>query len=202
MKRIDVLNFLNELYPNAHCELTYRNHFELLIAIILSAQTTDAKVNKISPILFEKYPTIFELANADLIEVVEILKPLGLANSKAKNIINASKSLLYNFAGVIPTTMEELVSLSGVGNKTANVFLAEGHNEKRFAVDTHVGRVSRRLAISKSENPDIVEKDLKDFFASDDWTKLHHQFIFFGRYFCKAKKPECINCKLKKYCTK
>ena len=202
MKRTDILNFLNELFPDAHCELVYKNHFELLIAIILSAQTTDLKVNQITPILFSKYPNVSDLANADLESVVMILKPLGLANSKAKNIINTSRSLLENYDGKIPTTMTELTSLSGVGNKTANVFLAEGHNEKRFAVDTHVGRVSRRLAISYSDNPDKIENDLKNFFASDDWTKLHHQFIFFGRYFCKAKNPECVNCKLKKYCVK
>ena len=202
MKRTDVLNFLNELYPNAHCELVYNNHFELLVAIILSAQTTDLKVNQLSPVLFGKYKTISDLANADFNDVVLILKPLGLANSKAKNIINTAKSLLENFNGIIPNNMEELTSLPGVGNKTANVFLAEGYGEKRFAVDTHVGRVSRRLAISNSENPDKIEQDLKVFFKEDDWTKLHHQFIFFGRYFCKAKNPECHNCKLKKYCIK
>ena len=202
MKRKEVLDFLNELFPNAHCELVYKNHFELLIAIILSAQTTDAKVNKITPVLFEKYPTIKDLAEANTNDVVEILNPLGLANSKAKNIISTANSLLEKYDGIIPKTMEELTSLKGVGNKTANVFLAEGYNEKRFAVDTHVSRVSKRLGISKSGNPDVIERDLKVFFKDDDWTKLHHQFIFFGRYFCKAKKPQCSECKLEKYCTK
>lgn len=202
MKRTDILNFLDELFPNAHCELVYNNHFELLIAIILSAQTTDLKVNKISPFLFEKYTTPSELSNAKLEDVVEILKPLGLANVKAKNIINTAKSLIDNFDGIVPKTMDELLTLSGVGNKTANVFLAEGYNERRFAVDTHVSRVSRRLEISKSENPLKIEEDLKVFFKDDDWTRLHHKFIFFGRYFCMAKKPLCNNCKLKKYCSK
>ena len=198
--REEILDFLNELFPNAHCELRYNTKFQLLVAIILSAQTTDNKVNNITPILFEKYPTIKDLAEANLLDVITILNPLGLANIKAKNIINTAKCLTLELNEEIPTTKERLVLLPGVGVKTANVYMAEGLGIKAFAVDTHVSRVSNRLGISTSPNPLKIEEDLKKFFAEDDWIKLHHQFIFFGRYFCKAKNPECNRCKLKKYC--
>ena len=199
--RQDILNFLDELFPNARCELHYKTKFQLLIAIILSAQTTDLKVNMITPILFEKYPAISDLANANVEEVCDILNPLGLANNKAKNIIATANVILEKYNGNIPSVKEELVLLPGVGVKTANVYMAEGLGINAFAVDTHVSRVSNRLGISKSDNPIKIEDDLKDFFAGMNWIKLHHQFIFFGRYFCKAKKPECNKCKLRKYCT-
>lgn len=195
--REKILNYLDELFPNAHCELLYNNKFELLIAIVLSAQTTDVKVNNITPILFKKYPTPSDLATADLNDVINILRPLGLANAKAKNIISTAK-ILENKE--VPSTREELMSLPGVGRKTANVFLAEGLKVNAFAVDTHVLRVSNRLGISNSDDPMVVEKDLTKYFKEEDWIKLHHQFIFFGRYFCKAKKPNCIECKLKEHC--
>lgn len=198
--RNEIKAYLDELYPNAHCELRYNNKFELLIAIVLSAQTTDNKVNSITPILFEKYPTINHLAYAKIEDVIEILRPLGLANNKAKNIIATALSLLENYDGIIPSTKEELTKLPGVGVKTANVYMAEGLGINAFAVDTHVGRVSYRLGITNSDNPLIIEEDLKRFFAEEDWIKLHHQFIFFGRYSCMARNPKCNNCKLKKYC--
>ena len=196
----DILNFLDEKFPNARCELVYKTKFQLLIAVVLSAQTTDAKVNKISPILFEKYPTIKDLAEAFVEDVAKILLPLGLANAKAKNIIATANVILNEYNGNIPSVKEELIKLPGVGVKTANVYLAEGLGINAFAVDTHVSRVSRRLGISDSDNPLVIEEDLKKFFVNMNWIKLHHQFIFFGRYFCKAKNPECNNCKLKKYC--
>ena len=196
----DILNFLDELFPNARCELHYETKFQLLIAIILSAQTTDLKVNSITPILFKKYPTIKDLTMANEGDIVNILLPLGLANNKAKNIIATAKIILDKYNENIPSTKEELVMLPGVGVKTANVYMAEGLGINAFAVDTHVSRVSQRLGISDSDNPIVIEEDLKKFFAGMNWIKLHHQFIFFGRYFCKAKKPECNNCKLKEYC--
>lgn len=196
----DILNFLDEKFPDARCELHYKTKFQLLVAVVLSAQTTDAKVNKITPILFSKYPTIKDLALASLDEVVEILMPLGLANAKAKNIINLANIIFDKYNENIPSNKEDLILLPGVGVKTANVYMAEGLGINAFAVDTHVSRVSRRLGISDSDNPIVIEEDLKKFFHDMNWIKLHHQFIFFGRYFCKAKKPECNNCKLKKYC--
>lgn len=202
MKQKEILNYLDEMFPNARCELHYKTHFELLVAIILSAQTTDLKVNKVTPILFEKYPEIISLAEANIIDVTNILMPLGLANAKAKNIIATAKIINDKYQTNIPNTKEELTSLPGVGIKTANVFMAEGLGINSFAVDTHVARVSKRLGISKSENPAVIEEDLKKFFKDLNWIKLHHQFIFFGRYFCKAKNPSCNECKLKRYCTK
>lgn len=198
--REDILNFLDEMFPNARCELHYETKFQLLIAIVLSAQTTDLKVNNVTPVLFSKYPTIKDLATATEKDVVNILLPLGLANNKAKNIIKTANIILEKYNENIPTTKEELVMLPGVGVKTANVYMAEGLGINAFAVDTHVSRVSQRLGISDSDNPVVIEEDLKKFFAGMNWIKLHHQFIFFGRYFCKAKKPECNNCKLKEYC--
>ena len=200
--REEILNYLDEMFPDAHCELVYNNHFELLVAISLSAQTTDAKVNKITPILFSKYPFPINLSEANIDDVIDILMPLGLAKTKAKNIINLSKILVDKYNGNIPHTKEELTKLPGVGVKTANVFLAEGLKVNAFAVDTHVSRVAQRLGISKSDNPLVIEEDLKKYFNEKDWIKLHHQFIFFGRYFCKAKNPQCNNCKVRKYCTK
>ena len=197
-----ILNYLDEMFPNARCELHYETHFQLLIAIVLSAQTTDMKVNKVTPVLFSKYKEVIDLANANLVDVTEILMPLGLANNKAKNIIATAKIIHSKYNGEIPKTKEELTQLPGVGIKTANVFMAEGLGINSFAVDTHVLRVSRRLGITRSDNPVIVEGDLKVFFKDMNWIKLHHQFIFFGRYFCKAKNPSCQECKLKRYCTK
>lgn len=196
----EILNFLDEMFPNARCELHYETKFQLLIAIVLSAQTTDLKVNKVTPILFNKYKTIKELAMANEDDVIEILMPLGLAKSKAKNIIKTANILIDKYNEQIPSTKEELIMLPGVGVKTANVYMAEGLGINAFAVDTHVSRVSQRLGISNSDNPIIIEEDLKKFFAGMNWIKLHHQFIFFGRYFCKAKKPECNKCKLREYC--
>lgn len=195
----EILNFLDELFPNARCELHYNTKFQLLIAIILSAQTTDLKVNKITPILFDKYKTIESLSNALVSDVVEILKPLGLARMKANNIISTAKIIHMNNDN-IPSVKEELVKLPGVGGKTANVYMAEGLGINAFAVDTHVKRVSNRLGISKSDDPNVIEKDLMKYFAEENWIKLHHQFIFFGRYFCKARNPKCEDCKLRKHC--
>lgn len=196
MKKL-IKDYLDELFPNAHCELVYQNHFQLLIAIVLSAQTTDNKVNSVTPVLFAKYPTPLSLASANLSDVVDILKPLGLANNKAKNIISTANILKDK---EIPSTREELIKLPGVGRKTANVFLAEGLKINAFAVDTHVSRVANRLGVTKSEDPLIIEKDLTALFDESDWIKLHHQMIFFGRYFCKAKNPNCKECKLKEHC--
>lgn len=196
MKKL-IKDYLDELFPNAHCELVYQNHFQLLIAIVLSAQTTDNKVNSVTPFLFAKYPTPLSLASANLSDVVDILKPLGLANNKAKNIISTANILKDK---EIPSTREELIKLPGVGRKTANVFLAEGLKINAFAVDTHVSRVANRLGVTKSEDPLIIEKDLTALFDESDWIKLHHQMIFFGRYFCKAKNPNCKECKLKEHC--
>ena len=199
-KKEFIVNTLQEMFPNASCELVYHNNFELLISIILSAQTTDKKVNSVTPLLFSKYPDAYKLMDADIKTVASIIRILGLANTKAKNIILTAKMLVEKYDGNIPNTKAELVKLAGVGVKTANVYMAEGLGMNAFGVDTHVLRVSNRLGISKSKNPLVVEADLINFFPNENWAKLHIQFIFFGRYHCTSRNPKCANCKFIRYC--
>ena len=191
---------ISKMFPDAHCELNYRNVFELTIATVLSAQTTDDAVNKITPKLFEKYPDAYELAKADLNDVKEIIKRIGLYHNKAKNIINLSKELVLNYNGEIPNDFNKLVSLPGIGRKTANVVLSEGFKVPRIAVDTHVLRVANRLGLSNSDNPNIVEFDLMSIFEEETWRDVHLKLLFFGRYHCKAKNPNCLNCFYNKNC--
>ena len=197
-----IMKKLDELYPDAHCELKHSNHFELLVAVVLSAQTTDERVNSVTPFLFKKYPDAFKLAKADLKDVETIIKPIGLYHNKAINIIKLANRLVEDYDGEVPSKREELESLPGVGRKTANVILNNCFDEPAFAVDTHVSRVSKRLGIAnKDDDVDTIEEKLMDCFPKKNWGKLHHQFIFFGRYKCKAAKPECEDCPLKKICT-
>ena len=197
-----IMKKLDELYPDAHCELKHRNHFELLVAVVLSAQTTDERVNSVTPFLFKKYPDAFKLAKADLKDVETIIKPIGLYHNKAINIIKLANRLVEDYDGEVPSKREELESLPGVGRKTANVILNNCFDEPAFAVDTHVSRVSKRLGIANiDDDVDTIEEKLMDCFPKKNWGKLHHQFIFFGRYKCKAAKPDCGDCPLKKICT-
>ena len=192
---------LNELYPDAHCELDHKSDYELLIAVVLSAQTTDAKVNKVTPDLFAKYPDASSLASADVHDVEQILKPIGLYRNKARNIIRLASILQSEFAGKVPANREDLEALPGVGRKTANVILSNCFDVPAFAVDTHVARVSKRLSIAdQDDDVKVIEEKLMAYFPEDKWGKLHHQFIFFGRYKCKALKPECSDCPLKDIC--
>ena len=187
-----IIESLNKLYPNAECELRHKNNFELLIAVVLSAQTTDASVNKVTPALFAKFPDAKALANAEIDDVIACIKSIGLYQNKSKNIISLSKQLVERFAGEVPSSREELESLDGVGRKTCNVILSNCFDYPAFAVDTHVSRVSKRLMIAKKDDDVLtIEKKLMKFFPKDLWGKLHHQFIFFGRYKCKAKNPDC-----------
>ncbi len=196
-----LLDYLHELFPDAHCELNYHNLFELLIAVSLSAQTTDIAVNFATPKLFECFPTPLALANANIDEVESIIHKIGLYHNKAKNIIATSKMLVEQYDSVVPNTMEELVKLPGVGRKTASVVLIEGLKIPAFPVDTHVNRVSKRLKIAKeTDDVLIVEKKLRKLIPPEFWGIAHHQMIFFGRYFCTATKPHCFECKLKEYC--
>lgn len=198
-----IIKELDKLYPNAHCELNHRNNFELLIAVILSAQTTDERVNSVTPILFKKYPDSFKLAKADIKDVENIIKPIGLYKNKALNIINTSKTLVLKFNGEVPNKREDLESLNGVGRKTANIILSNCFNVPAFAVDTHVSRVSKRLGIAnKDDDVKQIEEKLMNYFPKKNWSKLHHQFIFFGRYKCKAIKPDCLDCPFTKICDK
>lgn len=192
---------ISQLFPNAFCELNHRNVYELAIAVILSAQTTDDSVNKVTPLLFQKYPDLETLSKANVDDVKQIIKRLGLYQHKAQNIVNFSKEVLARF-NEIPSDFEKLITLPGVGRKTANVILAEWFKIPRIAVDTHVLRVSNRLGLSNSENPLQVEKDLMNEFPEEIWGDLHLKLLFFGRYFCKAKNPNCEKCFNKNKCHK
>ncbi len=195
------LNYLDELFPDAHCELNYRKDYELLIAVMLSAQATDKSVNKVTEILFSKYDSLDKLYAADVNDIQSIIKPLGMSYQKSLRLKSIVKKLYEEFDGIVPSNKEILMSFDGVGNKTANVVRAEFFKLPELAVDTHVERVSKRLNFAKQEDtPIIVEEKLKRLIPVERHIKSHHQIIFFGRYFCKAVKPNCDECKIKKIC--
>ena len=196
-----LLNYLDELFPSARCELFYSKDYELVIAVMLSAQTTDKSVNAITPVLFNKYPSLEELNNAPLSDIEEILKPIGLYKNKAKNLKGIVKDLLERFNGKVPSNKDELMTLPGVGNKTAGVIRAEIFQIPDLPVDTHILRISKRLNLAKKEDEPIdVEKKLKKLIPEERWIKSHHQLIHFGRYFCTARNPQCENCKISDMC--
>ncbi|MBE6141664.1 MAG: endonuclease III [Erysipelotrichaceae bacterium] len=196
-----VLLYLNEILPIVGCELNYHKDYELLIAVVLSAQTTDKSVNQVTPKLFSKYQSLEELANADIKDVEEIIKSIGLYKAKAKNIVNLAKELVSKYDSKVPSDKDVLVTLPGVGNKTAGVTRLELFKADELPVDTHVARIAKRLKFaSKNDEPLDIEKKLKKAFPQDKWGKLHHQFIHFGRYYCTAKNPKCENCKIRDFC--
>ena len=194
---------MNELFPNPKCELNYNKDYELLIAVMLSAQTTDKKVNMVTDILFKKYDSIDKLKNADINDIIDIIKPIGTFNKKSNNVIEISKRLSEDYNGHVPNNREYLENLPGVGRKTTNVVLSNLYGEACIAVDTHVSRVSKRLGIANvNDDVLVIEKKLNKTFNKEELSRLHHQLVLFGRYYCKAMKPLCENCKLKKICTK
>lgn len=201
-KREIISKYLDELFPNPKCELIYHNDYELLIAIVLSAQTTDKRVNMVTPILFSKYPTLEKISEAPIDLLEEILKPIGSFRKKAVYVKDIAYNLTTKYQGVVPTDREKLEKLKGVGRKTINVFLSEYYNFPAIAVDTHVERISKRLRIaSKKATVLEVEEKLQKFFPKDEWAKRHLQLVLFGRYHCKAVKPDCSSCPLKELCT-
>lgn len=196
-----LLSYLDELFPLAKCELFYSKDYELVIAVMLSAQTTDKSVNAVTPILFNKYPSLDALNNASLGDIEEILKPIGLYKNKAKNLKGIVKDLIERFNYQVPSNKEQLMTLPGVGNKTAGVIRAEIFKIPDLPVDTHILRISKRLNLAKKEDEPIdVEKKLKKLILEERWIKSHHQLIHFGRYFCTARSPQCENCKIKDMC--
>ena len=197
----DIGSYLDELFPNPKCELLYNNDYELLIAIVLSAQTTDARVNSVTPILFNKYKTLYDLSLADIADLESILRPIGSFRKKASYVKNIASILYNNYDGVVPKDRDSLLSFPGVGRKTINVFLSEFYNIPAIAVDTHVERVSKRLKIAK-KNDDVlvIEKKLMKKFPEKEWARRHLQLVLFGRYHCKAIKPCCSGCKLIDIC--
>ncbi len=198
----EILDTIKENYvPNPKPELDFNNNFELVSAVLLSAQTTDKRVNLVTKELFLKYPTPFDLMNADLEDVKTIILSVGLANNKAKNLIDMAKKLYTDYNSVVPNTLEELMTLPGVGRKTANVVLALGFNIPAMPVDTHIHRMSYRLGfIKEKENVLAAENKLMKYIDKDRWNEAHHLLLLFGRYYCKSQNPLCKECKLKKYC--
>ena len=195
-------NYLEELIPNPICELNYQKDYELVIAVMLSAQTTDKGVNKVTSILFQKYNSLEKLASSNIEDIKEIIKPIGNYNKKANNIIEISKILINKYKKQVPKTYEELEILPGIGRKSANVIRSEIYKIPSFAVDTHVIRVTNRLGLVKTKDPVIIEKELEKIFKKSDWIRKHQQLVLFGRYYCKAKNPDCKNCKLLNICLK
>jgi endonuclease-3 len=189
-----------EKYSDAVTELDYKNDYELLIAIILSAQCTDKRVNIITPALFEKYPSVYELADASLDDVKDLLKSCSFFNNKSKNIIKMAQSVITDYDANIPHVQRELMKLAGVGNKTANVFMIEFEGANLMAVDTHVFRVSHRLGLSDGKNVEITEADLVKKLKGEDLHIFHQAMVLFGRYICKAVKPDCDNCMFPHVC--
>ena len=196
-----IKKYLDELIPNPWCELNYNKDYELLLATMLSAQTTDRRVNEVTKILFKKYSNLNQLAEANIEDVKEIIRPLGTYNIKAKNLIGIAKKLVSDYQGKLPNNRQYLESLPGVGRKTTNVVLSNVFDEPCIAVDTHVSRVSKRLKLANSKDSVLtIEKKLTEKFKKEDLCKLHHQLLLFGRYYCTARNPKCNNCKLQEIC--
>lgn len=198
-----IQKYFDEILPNPGCELTYNSDYGLLISVMLSAQCTDKKVNKVTEPFFAKYKSLEELDKLTIPEIETNIKSLGLYKIKAKNLKEIVHILLTKYDGKVPSDKSELVTLPGVGNKTANVVRIELFKLPEFPVDTHVARVSKRLGLVKEES-DVkeIEDTLRKLFDEKNWIKLHHQFIHFGRYFCKAISPNCKDCKLRGICVK
>lgn len=193
MKQSKVLEILDSLYPDARCELRFNKDYELLIATMLSAQSTDRRVNEVTKVLFSKYD-IFSLAKANIEDIENIIKPVGTHKRKALFINKIANSLVDNYNGIVPNNRKYLESLPGVGRKTCNVVLSNIYDVPAIAVDTHVFRVAKRLGLSTKNDVLGVEEDLMKFFPKNKWSRVHHQLVLFGRYICKSQKPNCDNC--------
>ena len=196
-----LIEYLDYLFPNPKCELTYQTDYQLLMAVVLSAQSTDKRVNSVTPTIFSKYPTLEELANASLTDLEDIIRPVGSLRKKASYLKEIASRLVNEFDGVVPTDRDILESFPGVGRKTVNVFLAEFYHYPAIAVDTHVERVSKRLKLAYQKDSVLdVERKLMKKVPKERRAKFHLQMVLFGRYYCKAVKPLCKDCPLKEYC--
>ena len=196
-----VMQGLDVMQPNPRCELNYNSNFELLVAVILSAQCTDKRVNQVTTELFKTHNKPEDFINMPLEELEEKIHSCGFYHNKALSIKSASYDIVEKFGGEVPHEFDKLVTLRGVGRKTANVMISQAYGGDAFAVDTHVLRISNRLGFVKTQNPDLCEAKLKKIFPKDKWSKLHYQMVLFGRYTCKAIKPNCANCLFKERCT-
>lgn len=204
MKKLDVTNFVKTLkkaYPDATCSLDFKTPFQMVVAVMLSAQCTDARVNKTTPALFERCKTIQDFADIDIQELEDLIHPCGFYKNKAKNIKLCAKQVIENFNGEVPHTMEELLTLAGVGRKSANVILLEAFGiANGIAVDTHAKRVSNRIGLSNEKEPEKIEQDLLKIFPKEYLKDINHLFVWHGRNTCDSRKPNCENCCVKEYC--
>ncbi len=203
MKALEAEGIMTALwayYPDAKAELDYKNPFELLIAVILSAQCTDKRVNQVTEVLFKTLKIPSDIEKMTLTELEEIIKICGLFHSKAKHLYETCTLLHEKFGNTLPTTREELMTLPGVGRKTANVVISNAFGTPAIAVDTHVNRVSNRIGFTKSQTPDVIEQDLMKLFKKEHWTVYHHVLIFHGRRICHARKPKCVQCVISDHC--
>jgi len=199
----EIEKYLDELIPNPKCELNYSKDYELLIAVVLSAQTTDKSVNLVTKVLFDKYKTLEELKDARIEDIIDIIRSIGTYNRKAIYVKEIANILYNDFGGVVPDNHKDLEKMPGVGRKVANVVLSEWYNLPNIAVDTHVDRVSKRLGLAKNNDSVLeVEKKLRKLYLKDNWSKRHLQMVLFGRYKCKSQRPICEECKLKNICKK
>ena len=195
-----VLDTLEKTYPDAECALEHKNVFQLIVAVALSAQTTDKAVNIVTPALFDRYPDAESLALAEPDEVAEYIKRIGMYKTKAKNIVGLAQKLVNDFSGEVPDDYDSLISLPGVGRKTANVVLSVGFGQQRIAVDTHVFRVANRIGIVKEKDVLKTELSLMERIPENRWSQTHHSLIFHGRQCCDARKPKCDECPINTYC--
>lgn len=200
MNTNEILRELNRLYPDAKPALQFKTPYELLVAVILSAQCTDERVNKVTKVLFEHYDTPEKMVMLSREQLEKYIFSCGFYRNKAAHILSASRDILEKFGGEVPSSFEELRTLAGVGQKTANVVYAVAFGGDAIAVDTHVFRVSRRLGLAFSNTPEKVEEELKKVIPRDEWSKAHHWLIWHGRKVCRSQKPDCENCTLKKMC--
>ena len=196
----EVLDRLEETYPDAECALHHQNVFQLIVAVALSAQTTDKSVNVVTPALFERYPDADSLAAADVEEVSEYIKRIGMYKTKAKNIVGMAQKLVSEYGGQVPEDYDALVSLPGVGRKTANVVLSVGFGHQRIAVDTHVFRVANRIGLVHEKDVLKTELSLMERIPEERWSRTHHSLIFHGRQCCDARKPKCDDCPINTLC--
>ena len=196
----EVVDRLEEAYPEAECALHHQNVFQLIVAVALSAQTTDKSVNVVTPALFEKYPDADALAAADVEEVSEYIKRIGMYKTKAKNIVGMAQKLVSDYGGQVPEDYDALVSLPGVGRKTANVVLSVGFGHQRIAVDTHVFRVANRIGLVHEKDVLKTELALMERIPEERWSRTHHSLIFHGRQCCDARKPKCDDCPINTLC--
>ena len=201
-KIIKILDILEETYPQAECALKHQNVFQLIVAVALSAQTTDKSVNQVTPALFEAYPDAFALGSADPEEVSSYIRRIGMYKTKSKNIVNMARQLAEKYDGQVPDDYDKLVELPGVGRKTANVVLSVGFGHQRIAVDTHVFRVANRIGFVKEKDVLKTELSLMKVIPQERWSRTHHSLIFHGRNCCDARKPRCEECPIETLCEK